>query len=82
MILCVLCGHLKKGRQREIEGKEYDICSDCWNLLAIKLKGKGRARKEMEMVVLPQQITIPEPREAKPLPGDPPKIWSRAGKPR
>jgi hypothetical protein len=28
----------KKG----IEGKEYDICPECWNPLAQKLNGKGR----------------------------------------
>jgi hypothetical protein len=27
--------------QEEIDGKEYDICGDCWNPWAEKLKGKG-----------------------------------------
>jgi ribosome-binding protein aMBF1 (putative translation factor) len=72
MILCDLCGQAKKCRPREIEGKEHDICSDCWNPLAAKLKGKGRAKKEM--VFLPPQTTAPEPKETKPLPGEPPTI--------
>lgn len=76
MILCDLCGQPKECRQREIEGKEYDICSDCWTPLAAKLKGKGRVRKEQEMVFLPPVTTAPEPKEPKPSPpGEPPKIW-------
>lgn len=82
MILCDLCGQAKKCRPREIEGKEYEICSDCWNPLAAKLKGKGRAKQEREMVFLPSLTTKePEPKEPKPSPGDPPKIWSGAGEP-
>ncbi|HTW63918.1 MAG TPA: hypothetical protein VME17_04840 [Bryobacteraceae bacterium] len=78
MILCDLCGETKDCRQREIEGKVYDICSECWTPLAAKLKGKGRVKKEREMVFLPPQ-TKAEPKEAKPpLPGEPPKIWGRA----
>jgi ribosome-binding protein aMBF1 (putative translation factor) len=80
MILCDLCGQQKKCRPREIGGKEYDICSDCWNPFAAKLKGKGRAKQEREMVFLPQ-TKAPEPKESKPLPGEPPKIWSGVGKP-
>ena len=40
---CCLCGKAKDCLQTEIEGKEYDICSECWNPLAQKLRGKGRA---------------------------------------
>jgi hypothetical protein len=76
MILCDLCGQAKRCRPREIEGKEYDICSDCWTLLVAKLKGKGRAIREPEMTLLPQQVTIAAPKETKPAPGEPPKIWS------
>jgi len=36
--------------------KKYDICSGCWNPLAQKLKGKGRA-KDREIVFLPAPIT-------------------------
>jgi hypothetical protein len=75
MILCDLCGKVTPCLPKEIEGKQYEICSACWNPLARKLKGKGRAIKEREMVVLPQQITIPEPQAPKPAPGEPPKIW-------
>jgi len=81
MILCDLCGQTKKCRPREIDGKEYDICSDCWNPLAAKLKGKGRAKQDREMVFLPPLTTRePEPKEPKPSPGEPPKIWSGLGK--
>ncbi len=43
MIICDLCGEARDCLQKEIEGKEYDICSECWNPLAQKLRGKGRA---------------------------------------
>ena len=75
MILCDLCGQAKKCRQREIEGAEYDICSDCWKPLAEKLKGKGRVKRERETVFLPPLIKEPEPKETKPSPKEPPKIW-------
>jgi hypothetical protein len=81
MILCDLCGEARRCRPREIEGKEYSICSDCWTPLAAKLKGKGRAPKERETILLPRpQISMPEPKELEPMPGGPPKIWSRARK--
>ena len=74
MILCDLCGQAKECLPKEIEGKEYDICAECWNPLAEKLKGKGRTRKERETVFLPP-VTVPEKPEPKPAPGEPPKIW-------
>jgi hypothetical protein len=80
MILCDLCGQAKKCRQKEIEGTEYDICSECWNPLATKLKGKGRVTTQREMVFLPPRTTPPEPTEPKLSPGEPPKIWGGAGK--
>ncbi len=77
MILCDLCGQEKKCRPREIEGQEYDICSECWTPIAAKLEGKGRTTKET--VFLPPAATqAPEPKETKPAPGEPPKIWGRA----
>ena|ERR1700733_10451002 len=80
MILCDLCGQAKLQCQpKEIEGKEYDICSDCWNALAEKLKGKGRVKKEREIVFLPPLTREPEPKEPKPSPGEPPKIWGGVG---
>ena len=74
MILCDLCGQGKECRQWEIDGKEYDICHDCSNPLAEKLKGKGRVRKERETVFLPPVIPEPIHEEPKP-PREPPKIW-------
>jgi ribosome-binding protein aMBF1 (putative translation factor) len=75
MVLCDLCGQAKDCMQKEIEGKEYDICSECWKPLAEKLKGKGRARKERETIFLPAPTGEQEPEISKPLPGGPPKIW-------
>lgn len=74
MILCDLCGEVKECQQKEIEGKEYDICSECWEPLAEKLKGKGREKKEREYVFLPPLPKEPVREEPKP-PGEPPKIW-------
>jgi hypothetical protein len=83
MILCDLCGQAKECSQREIEGKEYDICHECWKPMAERLAGKGRAKKERETVILPSPtITKPEPEQPKPpRPGEPPKIWSGADRP-
>ena len=80
MILCDLCGQLKQCLQKEIDGKEYDICSDCWTPLAEKLKGKGRLKKKArETVFLPPLATEPEAPPTKPVPGTP-KIWGEAGR--
>ena len=81
MILCDLCGQARECLQKEIEGKEYDICAECWNPVAEKLKGKGRKIKERETVFLPPLTKEPETHEAKPVPGEPPKIWGRGGLP-
>jgi hypothetical protein len=81
MILCDLCGQARECAAREIEGRKYDICAECWNPLAEKLKGKGRVRKEREVVFLPPLTKEPEPKEPKPVPGEPPKIWGGAGRP-
>jgi len=74
MTICDLCGIAKKCSRKQIEGKEYDICAGCWNPLAQKLKGKGRAIKVRETVFLPPLVKEPEKPEVKP--GGPPKIWS------
>jgi hypothetical protein len=74
MIVCDLCGQTRKCLQHEIDGKEYDICAECWNPLGEKLKEKGRAKKEKEIVFLPPQRDMPKEDEG-PKPGAPPKIW-------
>jgi len=80
MILCDLCGQTKECLQKEIDRKEYDICFDCWNPLAEKLKGKGRGQKSREIVLLPPPriVTESEDDKPKPMPGEPPKIWGAA----
>ena len=74
MILCDLCGQSKECLQKEIDGKEYDICAECWNPLAEKLKGKGRKKRQRETVLIPPLTKEPEQPEPQP-PGGPPKIW-------
>ncbi|HEV3332823.1 MAG TPA: hypothetical protein VG096_17670 [Bryobacteraceae bacterium] len=81
MILCDLCGQAKNCLQKEIEGREYDICLECWKPLEEKLKGKGRKKAEREMVLLPPLAKEPERQKTKPLPGEPPKIWGDVGRP-
>jgi hypothetical protein len=73
MIICDLCGNANGCEPKEIEGKEYDICADCWKPVAEKLKGKGRTRKPRETVILPAPK---EPQRETPPPGRPPKIWA------
>ena len=46
MILCDLCGQARECLQKEIDGKEFDICGDCWRPLEEKLKGKGRVKRK------------------------------------
>ncbi len=82
MIICDLCGEAKDCLQKEIEGKEYDICSECWNPFAQKLRGKGRV-KNRETVFLPppREFKEREDEEPEPLPGEPPKIWGAMERP-
>ena len=76
MITCDLCGEAKDCLQKEIDGKAYDICSECWNPLAKKLKGKGRTKiRETVFLPAPRVLKEDEEEERKPLPGEPPKIW-------
>ena len=82
MIMCDLCDEAKDCRPKEIDGKEYDICSECWNPFAEKLRGKGRA-KNRETVFLPAP-TISKEREEEepgPPPGEPPTIWGAVERP-
>jgi hypothetical protein len=81
MIVCDLCDQAKECKQKEIEGKEYDICPECWNALAEKLKGKGRVKKEREMVFLPPVTPEQKREEPKPAPEGPPKIWGGVSRP-
>jgi len=81
MIVCNLCDEVKDCLQKEIEGKEYDICTQCWDPLAQKLSRKGRT-------VIRETVFLPPPRAAKeredeppePLPGEAPKIWGAANR--
>jgi hypothetical protein len=73
MITCDLCGEAKGCLQKEIEGKKYDICSECWKPLEQKLRGKGRAKKDI--VFLPPPSDKEREDEEEPGPGEPPKIW-------
>lgn len=79
MTLCDLCGKEKDCVQKEIDGKEHDLCGDCWDPIAEKLKGKGRKIKERERVFLPHIETQPAKPDPKPTPGEPPKIWGSSG---
>jgi hypothetical protein len=79
MILCDLCNRSMRCRERDIEGKTYNICSECWSPLAAKLRGKGTVKTERETVFLPPMIETPEPKEPAKAPPGPPKIWGRAG---
>ena len=74
MITCDLCGEAKECSPKEIEGNEYDICSECWKSLEQKLRDKGRAKKEMVLLPPPRERTERKD-EDKPAPGEPPKIW-------
>ena len=74
MITCDLCGEAKDCLQKEIEGKEYDICSECWTPFAQKLKGKGRTKNRETVFLPPRVVKEREDEEPKPYPGEPPKI--------
>jgi ribosome-binding protein aMBF1 (putative translation factor) len=77
VILCDLCGQAKECLQKEIDGKEFDICTDCWRPLEEKLKGKGRMKRKRETVFLPPPPAA-EPPDPKTPPGMPPKIFGGA----
>ena len=81
MIVCDLCGEAKDCLPKEIEGKEYDICAECWAPLAQRLKGKGRTKKHDIVFVPPPEMTKErEDEETQPRPGQPPKIWGGSHK--
>ena len=79
MIICDLSGEIKNCLQKEIEGKEYDICSECWTPLAQRLKGKGRPKSRETVFLPPRPDKEGEDEDVRPpLPGGPPKIWGEA----
>lgn len=67
----------KECLQKEIDGREFDICADCWRPLEEKLKGKERVQKTREMAFLPRR-GMPEPEELKTPPRLSPKIIGQA----
>jgi hypothetical protein len=48
MMQCDLCGATARCVQKEIEGKEFDICERCWQPFVERLTGKGRAKGILE----------------------------------
>ncbi len=46
MIICDLCGIAKDCLQKEIEGKEYDICSVFRMLEPVRTKAEGERQSE------------------------------------
>jgi len=74
MITCDLCGEARDCLQKEIDRREYDICAECWNALAQKLKGKGRRIRETVFLPPPRPVKESEEEEPPIRPGDP-KIW-------
>jgi hypothetical protein len=80
MIVCDLCGEAKDCLQKEIDGKEYDICRECWESLARKLRGKGRPKNHITVFLPPASLEEREDEGPEPLPGEPPKIFGSLGK--
>jgi hypothetical protein len=78
MITCDFCGEAKDCLQREIEGTEYDICLECWKPIDQRLRGKGRVKKEIVFLPPPGEAKPREDEDAKPAPGEQPKIWGEA----
>ena len=77
MIVCDWCGQAKECQQKEIDGREFDLCADCWHAIEEKLKGKGRPKRKRVVFLPPQNAPEGEPDEPKRLPG-PPKILGRS----
>jgi len=72
---CNICEENKECLRKEIDGKEYDLCAECWDALSEKLRGKGRAIKQRETVSLPSPEVHKKEESEKPFPGEIPKIW-------
>lgn len=73
MITCDLCGKAKDCLPKQIEGKEYDICGECWEQFAEKLRGRGRKKDTSVTVFLLSTEREDEGPES--LPGEPPTIF-------
>ena len=78
MITCDLCGKAKDCSQKEIDGKEYDLCSECWDGLDQKLKGKGREKLPETVLLPPRTIKERQEKETELPPGGPPVIQGAA----
>jgi hypothetical protein len=74
VIICDLCGKQKDCLLKEIDYREYDICSECWNSLAQKLEGKGKP-KNRQIVFLQAPIAERADEDPKPPSVEPPIIW-------
>ncbi len=74
-VTCAMCGESKDCTAREIEGKEYDLCIDCWDALNHKLEGKGREIKRRMTVLVPPPPDTQKEKPETPAPHEPPKIW-------
>ena len=72
---CALCERIRECSPKEIEGTDYDICSECWSELDRKLHGKGRTKCDVVIVSHPAPPGVRREPDEKPLPGMPPKIW-------
>jgi hypothetical protein len=77
MIVCDLCDQAKECSSRLIENREYDICAQCWEALAERLKGKGR-EKSSEIVCLPPPTPIPALKDEPEQPPNLPKVFGVA----
>jgi len=80
MIVCDLCGEVKDCLQKQIEGKEYDICAQCWGPLVQKLRGKGRTVNREIVLLPPPRAKEGQDEPPEPLPGETPKIWGAANR--
>ena len=56
---CDFCEQISDCKQRDIEGKEYDICGACWNDIEQKIKGKGREKVVEVMPWVPVYPYVP-----------------------
>ncbi len=77
LAICALCGESKESSSREIEGREYDLCTECWEMLSRKLSGKGRKIEQLPTVYIPP-LETPKEKPESPAPHEPPKIWFQA----